>query len=72
MHRLFSGHVTSELRKRQQEAIWGMMIGDAMAMPVHWYYKPSLIKRDHGGWLTGFKAPVDKHPTCILNISSTG
>lgn len=60
------------LESAKAEALWGMCIGDALAMPVHWYYNPSDIVKGYGGWLTGYKAPNDRHPSSILNLSSTG
>ena len=53
-------------------AVWGLFIGDAMAMPVHWYYRPRDIKEENRKWITGYEAPKDKHPSSILNLSSTG
>jgi len=29
---------TSE--EKRQGALWGLYIGDALAMPVHWHYRP--------------------------------
>jgi hypothetical protein len=28
--------------------MWGMYIGDALAMPVHWYYDTNQLRRDFG------------------------
>ena len=53
-------------------ALWGTVIGDALAMPVHWYYSTRDIKDGYGGWLTGYTAPNVKHPTSILTLSATG
>lgn len=40
----------SQLRKQRiQNALWGLFIGDALAMPVHWYYNPENIKKDFAG-----------------------
>ncbi len=30
---------------RIRGALWGMYIGDALAMPVHWYYDISQLKK---------------------------
>ena len=27
---------------------WGSFIGDALAMPVHWYYERAALRRDYG------------------------
>lgn len=60
------------MKKARNAAMWGMFIGDAIAMPVHWYYNPIDIKTDYGAWLSGYVAPKDKHPTSIMNLSNTG
>ncbi|XP_077423159.1 uncharacterized protein LOC144052807 [Vanacampus margaritifer] len=53
------------------EALWAMCAGDAMSMPVHWYYNIQDIKRDFGGWISGFNSPRNKHPSSILSLSNT-
>ncbi|OWF44409.1 uncharacterized protein LOC110458390 [Mizuhopecten yessoensis] len=63
--------MSSKLREARKEALWGMFIADALAMPVHWYYDPNDIKDGYGGWLTGFTAPEKHHPSSILTISAT-
>ncbi|XP_036401443.1 uncharacterized protein LOC118789205 [Megalops cyprinoides] len=54
------------------EALWGMCAADAMSMPVHWYYNIGDIKNDFGGWITGFEAPKNRHPSSILTLSNSG
>ena len=56
----------------RHSALWGLFIGDAIAMPVHWYYNPMDIKKDYGSWLTGYESPKDRHPSSIMHLSSTG
>lgn len=68
----FSNRMSAKLQKAKQEALWGMFVADALAMPVHWYYNPSDIKSGYGGWLTGYRAPEKHHPSSILTISATG
>ncbi|MFP4069630.1 MAG: ADP-ribosylglycohydrolase family protein [Verrucomicrobiota bacterium] len=46
-------------------AWWGSFIGDALAMPVHWYYKRELI-RLHYGEIDGYLPPRSPHPDSIL------
>uniref|UniRef100_A0A1A7X0H9 ADP-ribosylhydrolase like 1 n=1 Tax=Iconisemion striatum TaxID=60296 RepID=A0A1A7X0H9_9TELE len=62
-------------RQRQQrpdgEAFWAMCAADSMSMPVHWYYHIQDIKRDFGGWISGFSSPADRHPSSILTLSNT-
>jgi ADP-ribosyl-[dinitrogen reductase] hydrolase len=44
-------------------AVFGMMIADALAMPVHWYYTPGTIERDFGEeGIQNYQAPVHPHP----------
>ena len=50
---------------RFEAAWWGSFIGDALAMPVHWYYTRNLIVRDYGD-LTTYSAPHNPHPDSIL------
>jgi ADP-ribosylglycohydrolase len=37
---------TSE--QKRNGALWGLYIGDALAMPVHWYYNRSALFDDYG------------------------
>ncbi len=57
--------------ERLRGALWGMFVGDALAMPVHWYYDVAAIQRDFGT-LRDFEAPRDYHPNSIMALASTG
>jgi len=61
---------SAPLRAAITEAIWGMVIADAVAMPVHWFYQIDEIKKRYNGWIDGYRAPCQKHPTSILTISN--
>jgi len=61
---------SAALKNAISEAIWGMVIADAVAMPVHWFYQIDEIKRRYNGWIQGYRAPCEKHPTSILAISN--
>lgn len=50
-------------------AIYGVFIGDALAMPVHWYYNTNALKKDYGQ-VTDFMTPRNPHPDSILWRSS--
>lgn len=50
-------------------ALVGLFIGDALAMPVHWYYDTKALKRDYG-LVTDYMAPRNPHPDSILWRSS--
>jgi ADP-ribosyl-[dinitrogen reductase] hydrolase len=45
--------------------VLGGFIGDAHAMPVHWYYDLAALRRDHGR-VTDYLAPRNPHPDSIL------
>lgn len=55
---------------RVRGALWGMMIGDALAMPAHWYYRLSELQRDFGV-IQDYQAPKEIHPSSIMSLSST-
>jgi ADP-ribosyl-[dinitrogen reductase] hydrolase len=59
--------LTEESRCRG--ALYGLFIGDALAMPVHWYYDTSALRRDYG-WVTDYLSPKNPHPDSILWRSS--
>ncbi|MBN1104474.1 MAG: ADP-ribosylglycohydrolase family protein [Deltaproteobacteria bacterium] len=54
---------------RCRGAIYGLFIGDALAMPVHWYYDTLALQRDYGR-VTDYVAPRNPHPDSILWRSS--
>jgi ADP-ribosyl-[dinitrogen reductase] hydrolase len=45
--------------------VWGPFIGDALAMPVHWYYDRAALRRDYGV-VRDYEAPGNPHPDSIL------
>ncbi|KAM4538322.1 uncharacterized protein V3H82_024061 [Fundulus diaphanus] len=61
----------SAVRRSVSEAFWAMCAADSMSMPVHWYYNIQDIRRDFGGWVSGFSAPAARHPSSILSLSNT-
>ena len=50
---------------RVQAALTGIAVGDALAMPVHWYYDRSHLVADYGQ-VTDLLAPKNPHPGSIL------
>ncbi|XP_067669413.1 uncharacterized protein [Haliotis asinina] len=64
--------LSTALKRAKEEALWGLFVGDAISMPVHWYYNPQDIKRGYGGWLTKYEAPNKKHPSSIMSLSNIG
>lgn len=61
----------AQVRRSVSEAFWAMCAADSMSMPVHWYYDIDDIRRDFGGWISGFKSPRSRHPSSILSLSNT-
>lgn len=51
---------------RWRGALWGMFVGDALAMPVHWHYDVAALQRDFGV-VRDFQAPRGFHPSSIMN-----
>jgi ADP-ribosyl-[dinitrogen reductase] hydrolase len=64
---------TIQLNKaeRMRGALWGMFIGDALAMPVHWYYNIAALWQDFGN-IRDYQAPKVHHPNSIMALANTG
>jgi ADP-ribosyl-[dinitrogen reductase] hydrolase len=50
-----------ESRGRLQNALWGLFIGDALAMPAHWYYKSENISKVFDGGIKNYVEPPHPH-----------
>ncbi|KAG1939282.1 uncharacterized protein LOC120459000 [Pimephales promelas] len=61
----------AQVRCSVAEALWGVCAADAMSMPVHWFYNTADIRTHFSGWITGFNAPRNTHPSSILRLSNT-
>lgn len=48
-----------DLKQKMTDSLRYAFMGDALAMPVHWYYNLDNIIKDYGGNLTGLVRPVD-------------
>ena len=46
-------------------ALAGLCIGDALAMPVHWYYNRQALENDYG-LVSDYLKPFNPHPDSIL------
>ena len=58
---------TSESRGRRiRNALWGLFIGDALAMPAHWFYNPKNIRDSFDGGIRSFEAPPHPHPESFM------
>ena len=52
----------NETRKRRlQNALWGLFIGDALAMPAHWYYDIDNITHVFDGGIRRYESPPHPH-----------
>ena len=54
---------------QRRNCILGAFVGDALAMPVHWYYDREALARDYGH-VTDMLAPKNPHADSILWRSS--
>ena len=54
---------------RARGALYGLAIGDALAMPVHWYYDRAALRSDYG-FVDRYLAPKNPHSGSILWRSS--
>ncbi len=59
----------AQILTKSRGALYGLCIGDALAMPVHWYYDRKALFRDYGR-VTDFLAPRNPHPDSVLWRSS--
>jgi ADP-ribosylglycohydrolase len=68
-----SAHESHQLLplKRANAALRALFIGDALAMPVHWYYNPQDIDQAFPGGIRKLEAPPRYHPSSIMALHST-
>ena len=57
--------MTSHPQSLVDGSLLGLFIGDALAMPVHWYYDRQALARDYG-WVNSYQAPKNPHANSIL------
>ena len=57
--------MTNPNHSKTRGALYGLCIGDALAMPVHWYYNRLALMDDYGR-VTDYLAPRNPHPDSIL------
>jgi len=48
-----------------------LFIGDALSMPVHWFYNPLDIQRAFSGGVTKMESAPEFHPSSIMSLHST-
>ena len=61
--------MTNPTQAHSRGCLYGLCIGDALAMPVHWYYNRQALIKDYGR-VTDYLAPRNPHPDSILWRSS--
>ena len=59
-------NTTAIRRRRIENTLWGLFIGDALAMPVHWYYNPENIARGFDGGIRRYEAAPHPHPESFM------
>ena len=57
--------MTNYIQSKFRGTLDGLCIGDALAMPVHWYYNRQALMSEYGR-VTGYLAPRNPHPDSIL------
>ena len=57
--------MTNSIQAKSRGALYGLCIGDALAMPVHWYYNRQALHQDYGR-VTDYLTPRNPHPDSIL------
>ena len=53
-------------RGRIENALWGLFVGDALAMPAHWIYQLDNVAATFGGPVRGFEAAPHPHPESFM------
>jgi len=61
--------MTNHIDSKSRGTLYGLCIGDALAMPVHWYHNRQALMNDYGR-VTDYMAPRNPHPDSILWRSS--
>ena len=59
------------IRDRMVGSLYGMLVGDALAMPGHWYYSPAKLRKDYGE-ITEMVAPKPSHAESMVQGMSYG
>jgi ADP-ribosylglycohydrolase len=61
--------MNNSIHGRSHGSLHGLCIGDALAMPVHWYYNRQALHDDYG-LVADYLVPRNPHPDSILRRSS--
>lgn len=57
--------------KRARAALASLFVGDALAMPVHWFYNTDDIERAFPGGIRQLESAPEVHPSSIMSLHST-
>ena len=57
--------------QRARAALRSFFVGDALSMPVHWFYNPLDIQRAFPGGVQNMEAAPVSHPSSIMSLHST-
>ena len=64
--------VEEQKRSKVKAALANLFIGDALSMPVHWFYNPvNILKSFPPYGITKMEAAPQYHPSSIMNLHST-
>ena len=61
------GSEKEEIKKRIENALWGLFTADALSMPAHWYYNTRNLKRLFGGGVKYYSDPPHPHSESFMN-----
>jgi len=64
-------HTDPLATQRARAALRNQFVGDALAMPVHWFYSPLDIDRAFPGGIQTLEAAPAHHPSSIMVLHST-
>ena len=53
-------------RRRLRDALWGLFVGDALAMPAHWIYTRGTLPEVFPGGIHTYLDPPDPHPESFM------
>ena len=58
-------------QERARAALQNLFVADALAMPVHWYYRVGDIFAAFPEGVSAYEAPPEWHPSSIMSLHST-
>jgi ADP-ribosyl-[dinitrogen reductase] hydrolase len=54
------GNTSIPKKDRITTCLYGMLVGDALAVPGHWFYSPTKLRQDYGE-ISSMMAPKATH-----------